>query len=474
MRQTDTESVAYYFATKDANPLHPQASLIRPQTNVNGYFFLEFPAYQYLLSIFYRAFGTSVVVAHLFNLGIFTLSFWLLYTFAARFFSPKMALWTTVLYSFVPSSLFFFGHAIHPDLFAITCVLLTLSLLTQTTRSPWKIIAAGLVMGIAVGTRPFILMALPSLFIVSYFQKAKWWEYPILLSLSIAIYGLWTWWQTLFPEADHSWQYWTLQGREVLYTFAGVKFLVWRNVSGEVVGRIATILAILGVFSLLISFFRKLMSPLSISEKFQLIYHRLFKTISNTPQTIRLFLFSFTWLAAVPVYWFIAPAGNAAHQYYANVFLIPIIFLAAWGAHRISERFTSVPIKVTVSTLILVALIYNGLRTSSYFYNNIIPAHHLEIAKEIEKTIPVNSKIVYLAENNSVPFSLVHRQGWMLGAPPTDVDKTAQGVLKMKEYGAQYAVWATKNNDFSEEEIKKLEKETQKIYQSDVITLYQL
>jgi len=49
MRQTDTESVAYNFAFINHNILYPQNSLIRPITNTKAYFFLEFPAYQYLI-----------------------------------------------------------------------------------------------------------------------------------------------------------------------------------------------------------------------------------------------------------------------------------------------------------------------------------------------------------------------------------------------------------------------------------------
>lgn len=473
MRQTDTESVAYYFATVDANPLHPQASLIRPQTNIHGYFFLEVPFYPYILSLFYRLFGTSVVVARVMNLALFTISYWLIFMMVAKHFSKQLALWSTIVYSLIPSSIFFFGHAIHPDLFAIATVLGSGLLLSQTKRRVLATVSAGLLFATAVGSRPFILMALPSLLTLVYFKKGKWWQYVILTLSSVSIYGLWSWWQSFFPEADHSWQYWTLQGREVLYTYEGWKFLIWRNVSGEVVGRVASGLAVIGLAVLALKFFRSLTRN-QIPLKLHKLIVNLIKNTHSYSVDFKLLVFCLPWLAAVPVYWLVVPAGNTAHQYYANVFVLPIIFLAGYGALTLIALSSKLHVKLVTGTLIVLALTWNGLRTSSYFYNNLILPEHTKIAGEIEKAIPQGEKIVYMANNNSVPFSLAHRQGWMFGGPPTDVDNTAHGVLNMKQYGAQYAVWAKNNNDISEAELKTLEEHTVKVYESETIKVFKL
>jgi 4-amino-4-deoxy-L-arabinose transferase-like glycosyltransferase len=477
MRQTDTESVAFYFATADANPLHPQASLIRPQTNTKGFFFLEFPAYQYILSLFYRVFGTSVIVARIYNLFLFSLSFWLMYRFVSNYFSKALALWSVVIYTLIPSSLFFFGHAIHPDIFAITTVLLSAYLLSQPKQKLIFTLFAGLVFAISVGTRPFILMALPSLLSIAYFRKAKWWEYLYLILSSVSIYGLWSWWQSNFPEADHSWQYWTLQGRETLYTFEGWKFLIWRNTSGEVLGRVASALAGIGMFAIFAKYAKHLALYVQ-SRKLGKLIRVFFSHILRKPQVfssdLRLMFVCLPWLAAVPLYWWIAPAGNAAHQYYANVFVLPVILFAAKGALSLTEFARIKQLQIIVSVIIVIGLLYNGIRTSSYFYNNIIPPHHLTIAQEIQTVIPEGEKLVYLATNNSIPFSLAHRQGWMLGGTPTDVGSTAESILGMKQYGAKYAVWARANNDLPESELMLLEEKSEIIYESETVTIYRL
>lgn len=471
MRQTDTESVAYYFATTDHNPLHPQASLIRPQTNIYGYFFLEFPAYEYLIGTMYRIFGTSYIVARLINVLLFSVSFALLFKTIEKLFSEKLAIWTVLLFSFTPSSVFFWGHAIHPDIFAITTVVSSLYVLQSNKRNLFTLSVAGVLFALSVGTRPFILMALPSLLSVLFFKKAKWWEYLVFSVLSVSIYGFWSWWQQLSPEADAAWQQWTLQGREALFSFAGWKHLIWRNTSGEVLGRVATVLAAVGLGSLLI----KSRSVFKLFQQFSL--QKIIKglaTVDTISADTRLLVFCVLWLLAVPMYWYIAPAGNAAHQYYANVFLLPLMLLAAQGSFFLSHRRHNAPWQIGMSLVLVLALIYNTVRTSAYFFHNLVPAHHLDIAQEIEMVIPKGQKIVYLAVNNSVPFSLAHRQGWMLGGAPTDVNNTATDVLAMKQYGAQYAVFAFDNNDFPKEEQKLLEQQSEVIYRSKVLTVFKL
>lgn len=466
MRQTDTESVAYFFATQDAHLLHPKASLIRPTTNSAGYFFLEFPAYQYAVSLFYRIFGPSYLTARFFNLVLFGISYWLLHRTIRQLFSSRLAFWTVIVYSLIPSSIFFFGHAIHPDLFAITMTIGALNLLTQSKRAVWKTVLAAVLMALAVGTRPFILMAVPSLFVAMLSKKAKPWEYLVIGLGSISIYAFWRWWQTLFPEADHSWQYWTLQGRETLFTLAGIKQLAWRNVSGEVIGRIASILAAIGFMRVLLKV-KRYPSLEKMMRVFQV------KTL-HTSVDARLLLFCLPWLLAISLYWYIAPAGNAFHQYYANVFVLPIILLSARGAHVLGSLATKRKGYIAISALILGALLYNGIRTSSYFFNNVLPVHIVQIGREIEEHVPVGKKIVYLAVNNSVPFSLAHRQGWMLGGSPTDVANNAQAVLDMKQYGAEYVVYAPENNDITIEELRKIEQQGQLIFESERVWIFKI
>jgi hypothetical protein len=180
------------------------------------------------------------------------------------------------------------------------------------------------------------------------------------------------------------------------------------------------------------------------------------------------------WLLFVPLYWLIVPNGNIIHQYYADIYIIPVAMLAGYGLLHLL-RFLWLKNKfVSLGIAILAALltIYNGYRTSRYYFLDTISDNEQEIAKEIDKAIPNSAKIVYLAKDNSVPFSLYHRKGWMLGYYPLDVDPTAKSILSLKSYGAEYVVSGKDNMDLPQEEFNILVKSTDFVYSSERIRVY--
>ena len=145
MRQTDTESVAYNLAFGNQNILYPQNSLIRPVTNENAYFFLEFPAYEYTISLLYRSFGWHVELARIVNLALYTISTLSLFWFAKKIFnSSGIAFFTAFFYVFAPGSIFFLGHAIHPDVFAICMYLVSLAAFLrwkEKQKAKWMVLS---------------------------------------------------------------------------------------------------------------------------------------------------------------------------------------------------------------------------------------------------------------------------------------------------------------------------------------------
>lgn len=428
MRQTDTESVAYFYAFKDANILHPQASLIRPVTNTDGYFFLEFPIYQYMISGLYRIFGWSLVAARLFNLFLFLCSVYFLYIFSKTFFSKVFAVAGIFFFTFAPGSLFFIGHAIHPDVFAVTTFLLSLYLLSlwKTKKKDNKFIIFSIIfLSISVATRPFIVLLVPGILFLLYQNKPSSKLVYIGYCVSPVLYGIWKLWQMQFAHADSSWENWVLDGRTLLLQPAILKTLIMKNVVGEVIGKFISMLA---GFGLLLSLFLK-------KKRF-----------------IPLLL----WIATLHLYWLIAPNGNIMHQYYANIYIVPFCLLAAVGAEWAWQLIKNRIVQIVLMILIGCAVMYNGYRTSSYFFLSRVPEEHIRISKDIEACTPKNAKIIYLAVNNSIPTSLVHRQGWMLGYWPTDVDKSVAKIMTMKKYGATHIVSGVNNTDITEEQWSEL------------------
>lgn len=447
MRQTDTESVAYNFAFGNPNILYPQNSLIRPVTNTDAYFFLEFPAYEYSIGLLYRLFGWHVELARLFNFALYVATALSLFWFTRKIFkSQSVAFFATTFFVFAPGSIFFLGHAIHPDVFAICMYMVSLAAFVrwkEIKKVRWLVLSL-LSLSLSVATRPFILIGLSAYMFLLWTMKSAYWEYLLYLFSASGLYGFWKLWQMRFKSADSSWENWILDGRNGLFTYGVfVDRLLLKNVIGEVMGKVMSFFAGLG----LVSYFIKREKAL---------------------------LFVFAWLLFVPVYWVVVPNGNIIHQYYADVFIIPVTMLAGYGLSR-SVSFVWSKNKLLgfgLATLVILVTVYNGYRTSRYYFLDTIPAGQAEIAREIDTVLPKSAKLVYLAKDNPVPFSLYHRKGWMLGYYPLDVDPTAKSVLLIKSYGAEYIVAGNGNTDLSQEELNILKKNTELIYTSEWIQVY--
>lgn len=444
-RQTDTENVAYHFAFTNHNILYPQSSLIRPQGNTNGYFFLEFPTYGYAIGLLYRLFGYHIEVAHLFNIFLYIVAVTSLYIFVKKFIDERTALWSSFFYSFAPASIFFLGHAIHPDVFAVTLVLLALALYVswKENKNIWLFVSSTVALTLSIGTRPFIILVVPSFVFLAWTYKAQLWEYPFLAFGGITFYKMWKWWQWHFPEADSTWEEWVLQGRDQLYQKSIlIDRLILKNIVGEVVGKSISFFALLGVVTFCI-------------------------------RRNKVVIFLLLWLAGIPVYWYFAPNGNIIHQYYADVFLVPIVITAAYGVSYflgiIKHRAKVISLIITAAIVLLV--IYNGYRTSQYYFTVSTTPEQLKIASEIEKHIPKDGKTVYLATQNSVPLLLAHRKGWVLGAFP-DVTANAQSVLDLRRNGASYVIAANGNTDMPASELNTLKKQLNLYYKSQWVEIY--
>lgn len=416
MRQTDTECVAYFFYKGKTTFLNPKNCLIRPVSNTEGYFFLEMPFYQKLIALSYWLFGYYPWAARLVNFLLYLTGSLALYGFMKGWCNKKIGLFSVLIYSFVPGSIFFVGHAIHPDAMAVSFIWISLFWIWkyQKENNYWWLLLSGLFLGISVASRPFGLICLPFLFYFLYLKKSKWTEYLILFLISIGFYGFW-WWRKNKLGIDMDWEHWILAGREKLFQFEYFKRLIWKNVIGETMGKITSGLAAIG---LLINIFKK-------------------------DKKIIPLLF---WSGGVVAYWLIAPDGNLTHQYYANVYIPLVVILASFGLNYFFEKSKFLVI------LTIPFLVYNGVRTSDYHFDDRGKLSEVVIAKEIERLIPEDKKIIYLAKDDSIPLSLSHRQGWILGEWPVDVAVHIWSFMEMRHFGFDYIVEPKNKMDLKTED----------------------
>lgn len=397
MRQTDTECSIYFLAKGTADLLHPRACLIRPVSNQNGWFYLEFPAYEAIMAVGYKLFGFYPVVIRIINLGLYVAMSLGFYLVIKKWFDRKVALFGVILLGIAPASIFFLGHAIHPDLLAVTALIWSVYFLGNK-----KWLVSAILLGVSVATRPFILICWPIYAALMWKMKARIKDYGLMVIVGLGFYGWWRWW-AIRNGIDMSWENWVLSGGEKLFNYGYVKNLIWKNVVGEVMGKVISGLAVCGIVLGVIRKERKLLPIVG-------------------------------WLLMVPIYWYIAFEGNLIHQYYADVYIIPVVLLAAYFLSWLWK-------KNWLLTLIIIALAtYNGYRTSQYYFDDLQKKENIAWAEEVTKFIPEGEKVLYLFRGDSVPLSLSHRQGWILGEWPTDVAAHAWAVMELKHFGIGYVV----------------------------------
>ena len=410
-RQTDTACVIHFFTNQSLNILQPRACLIRPKTNLQGLFFLEFPLYQWLAAIIQViAQNQSLWLVRIFNLLLFSLAFWSLYAGCRNYFDEQLGLLSVLIFSWLPSGIFFFGTAIHPDVFMIATLFGSWFWLTQYLRDHRRqdFIFCLLCLSLSILTRPFAAICLPAWALLLW-QNDKKKESVLCLLLPCLPYLLWTLYQRFFPEADHSWQLWTVHGQESLLLLETWKLLLFKNVSGEVLGKVVTLLSVGGLMT---TFYRKDYSKLA----FVLLY-----------------------LLLIPFYWLVVPNGNLNHQYYAHVYIFPFIILTAYGLtcwSRQLEKHNFWRTFIIAAAIFLIVI--NGWRTSRYFYLPRVSNEEIALAQSIEKVVPANKKIMFLGEQ-PYTISLAYRQGWVTAPNGIDINNSEADISEILAH-ADYLV----------------------------------
>jgi len=437
MRQTDTECVAYFLAKGKADFLNPKACLMRPVSNTDGYFFLEMPFYELLIAASYKIFGFYPWAARLVNLFLYLIGGVALFGFMSKWWNTKCALLSVFIFSFMPGSIFFVGHAIHPDAMAVSFILVSLYWAWKFRENGkiMNLILSGLFLGISVASRPFGLICLPMVSYFLFLRKSKIRDYLILVILSVVFYGYWKW-RTEKLGLNMDWENWVLAGREKLFQWANFKNLIWKNVAGEVMGKVVSGLAF---FGLVISFIKK------------------------DRRIIPLIL----WMVGMIFYWLIVPNGNITHQYYADVYIPLVVILGSMGLGWIFEK------SKIISIILMAGVIYNGIRTSNYYFGNHAGGEmEIKIAEDIKKAILEDKKIIYLAVADSVPLSLSHRQGWMLGEWPTDVAVHIWAFMEMRNYKFDFIVEPKNRTDIMTDEWNIIKQNYPLVEELETIRIY--
>jgi hypothetical protein len=274
--------------------------------------------------------------------------------------------------------------------------------------------------------------------------KAKWWEYPAFVLGSVLPYALWRdWYQRYRETAPITWEEWITQGREQLFNANTlVNHLILKNIAGDIIGKVTATAAVVG---------------------------GIFLALKHNKASIFLLI----WLATMPIYWWEVPNGNIVHDYYADIYIVPIVIAAAYGVIQIfkyTEKLFGTKVGLLGLAMFLLLSSYAGFRTSQYFFTN-VSKQDLAVASEIKNIIPHDKKLVYLT-GDAVPISIYHHTGWVLGRAPVDVDPTAASVLGLKNLGASYIVENTNDPVLPPAEMDKVRQSTVLVSHSPLVNIY--
>jgi 4-amino-4-deoxy-L-arabinose transferase-like glycosyltransferase len=145
------------------------------------------PFYEGIIALSYKVFGVYPWVARLVNLVLYTLGSMALFTFMKGWWNKRIAWLSVLIFSFVPGSIFFVGHAIHPDAMAVSFILISLYFgwKFRVNGKIANLLLSGLALGISVASRPFGLICLPLLGYFLWLRKSKIKVFFIILVLSV-------------------------------------------------------------------------------------------------------------------------------------------------------------------------------------------------------------------------------------------------------------------------------------------------
>jgi hypothetical protein len=179
--------------------------------------------------------------------------------------------------------------------------------------------------------------------------------------------------------------------------------LIGKNVVGEVMGKVVSVLAGAGV----------------------VVWWR--------QKKLKSYFFVLIYLAMVPIYWLLVPEGNLIHQYYAHVYIFPVIILAVGFLDYLWSLSKPGYWRAIIMAVVAGLVVANGYRTSRYFYIQRIADDEIQMAIDIKASVPAYSRVLYLGQT-SFPLALANRQGWVVAPNGVDIDNNLAAVTEVLPY----------------------------------------
>lgn len=408
-RQSITTAIAKNFITEDSNILRPRQNEILPEKNFGRYIFLEFPIYEYSISLLYRIFGMEYWIPRMISIVASAITAVFISFFITMLFSSKKAgLIGGLAFSLFPVS-YFYGRSVIPDMMGLMFFSACLYLLIRNIQSYSikYLIAAAACLSFAGIIKPYYFIYIP-LFAVSLLSHTSYPRKAIKQMVQVLIlccfitfspYVLWaSYYRLKFPVAIPTDHMFGILGLTSIQYPQYLQYMLVERFSSVLFTPAGFLIICLG----------------------GVIYS--FKTSTQTNNKYRLFLF--IWGLLFLLYLLIVADGNFAHHYYqlpfiplACILFTQTVLYICQVARRFIKRTHYFKLMVLCSILIVCVVLYGVqfVKIVSVWFTTEVP-YFTEIPKA-QQIIPINSRVIVTGLFRNPSFlDLSARHGWPINS----------------------------------------------------------
>lgn len=447
-RQTETQHVINNFYREDMNILHPR---VNNMGNPDRLLLLEFAVMQWIFALFYKMFGSHVVISRIltFIIGLFS-AYGMFYLTDKTFKNKATA--TIAAWSFSFSPLFYY-YTLNPlpDNFALCFAIWSVAFFYNhiLTGKMKYVVWSAISMGLSVMAKlPFVLFGgfMAAWYIRGLWRKEVTWGKVIGVAAIYLVAAL--------PAI--AWYAWVIPQWKQMVVLKGV-FDTKQTGSQMLDIAVGTLTSLLP--ELIINYGSVLF--------FLAAFYFMFRNKVFRDKRFPLF---FWWAMAVLFYYvFEMNTINLVHDYYLFPFLPLIFLLVAYGATQLLKSHNKV---LRVFCMLCLCILPGTAYLRAYSRWDIskdpgFPKVFYTNKKEIRGLTPSNALVVAGGdETEQVYLYYIDRKGWTYQDESLDADRLS-GFIKE---GATYLF--TTNSVDSKEDIKPLLGE--KIYDKENLRVYKL
>ncbi|MBI3359344.1 MAG: glycosyltransferase family 39 protein, partial [Nitrospirae bacterium] len=420
-RQTDTAAVARNFIEEDSNLFLPRVDIRGNLTGITG---MEFPFYNYIVSLLYRIFGIWDPLGKWLSLACSTIALTVFYRLALQLW-PVMASYATL--TLLSSYLFFqLGSMVMPDMMAMAFHIFSVYFFVRFLDSDKPSLLAGSSVSFMLATllRPyhgaagiFMMLHLIHRQGIKVLLNLKWYAFGFISSLPMI-----GWYFFYSPKLSDSYGL-------TSYFFMGKPLRqIWLEILAD---KINPMQWVYELFQSYLNWAYLLILLVFLYVKFQ-------KKKSWTLDLAFLWhLFPLLGTVLLVIILLVLTVGN--HFFVHAYYMLPIIpylsVLFGLGMHTIQTYFTRWSLYAHRLLIVVPIIVLLSQYSHSYiktWKGN--PIHHLETF--VDMHVPKDALII-TDGGNPITMYFAHRKGWTLG---NQALLALGNVDQLKSEGASYVV----------------------------------